>query len=131
MKNPILFYDDICKTCVFSIRFLIRIDKKQKLRFSPIHSNTFKQTVNINQEKILPDSVILFSNGILFTKSEAVLEIFSILGGFWKVCLILRLLPGCFSDKVYDLVAKNRYRLFGKRESCFIPNLNEKQLFLP
>ncbi|MBU1101051.1 MAG: DUF393 domain-containing protein [Bacteroidetes bacterium] len=131
MKNPILFYDDICKTCIFSIRFLIRIDKKQKLRFSPINSSTFRQTVNINQQDILPDSVILINNGIIFTKSEAVLEIFSILGGFWKLCLIFRLLPRCFRDKGYDLVAKNRYRLFGKRESCFIPNQNEKQLFLP
>ena len=77
------------------------------------------------------DITILFiSQGNCYTKSTAILEIFKILGGIWLLLLIFRYIPLRVRDKLYDWIAKNRYKLFGKRTTCSIPPPRYQDRFL-
>lgn len=131
MKNSTLFFDDICKTCIFSVKFLIRIDTSRKLRYSALNSKTYNTTISVLDQVTLPDSIILFHQGIILTKSDAILKVFSILGGYWNIFLVFRFFPKFLRDKMYDIVAKYRYNLIGRKKACYIPLNHEKELFLP
>jgi predicted DCC family thiol-disulfide oxidoreductase YuxK len=75
-------------------------------------------------------SVVFYENGTTYERSDAVLRILRRLGGPWKIAAVGRVFPAKFRDSVYRLTAQNRYRLFGKRETCRIPTAEERELFL-
>lgn len=85
---------------------------------------------NLGIEQNDPDTIVLVHNNKFYTKSRAVLEIVKLLGGLWPLLYIFILLPDFFSNYLYDKFAHHRYKLFGKSESCFIPDENVKKRFL-
>ena len=130
--KPIVCYDGYCGLCDRLIKFLIRADKNKVLRFTHLHNPAILQALKdakINPE-VISDSVILYVNGNIFMKSAAVLKIFGYIGFPYRLLTIFRLVPTSISNFIYDKVARNRYRIFGKRDSCDLPGTMDKDVFL-
>jgi predicted DCC family thiol-disulfide oxidoreductase YuxK len=118
-KPEILFYDGHCGLCHRAVRFVLAEDREGTLfRFAPLQGETFQRLVTSDQQKTLPDSVVVMtSDEKLLARSDAFLHILRRLGGGWKVlAVVLSLIPRALRDFVYDFVARVRYRIFGRRD---------------
>jgi predicted DCC family thiol-disulfide oxidoreductase YuxK len=128
--SPIVFFDGICGFCNHSINWLIVRDVKHLLRFAPLQGSTAQNRLPVELRQNL-DTLVLLSEGRLYTRTAAVCRILNLLGGRWKLAgILLWLIPSPLRDLGYRLVAKIRYRLFGKRETCRLPTPDERSLFL-
>ena len=134
MENykKIILFDGVCNLCNTTVQFVIKNDKEGIFRFTPLQSDTGKKLLterNIDTEDI--DSIILIEpNVAYYTKSTAALEIGKYLKGLSTISSILLWLPESLRDIVYDFVAKNRYKWYGKKESCMIPTEELKNKFI-
>ena len=134
MENykKIILFDGVCNLCNNTVQFVIKNDKEDIFRFTPLQSDTGKKLLterNIDTEDI--DSIILIEpNVAYYTKSTAALEIGKYLKGLSTISSILLWLPESLRDIVYDFVAKNRYKWYGKKESCMIPTEELKNKFI-
>ena len=130
--KKIILFDGICNLCNDSVLKVIKNDQKNVFVFCALQSETGKKIIDqlkINTTKI--DSIILYEPGIAYyIKSEAALKIMAEFGGFWKITQIFTLLPTSFNNVFYDFIAANRYKWFGKKESCMIPTPDLKAKFL-
>jgi predicted DCC family thiol-disulfide oxidoreductase YuxK len=112
------------------VQFVIRHDRKQYFRFTSLQSQTGQTLL---QDQQLPTqewgSFILWDRGKIYTKSTAVLRVTKKLSGLWPLFSVFLIIPPFIRDAVYDLVARNRYRWFGKKESCWIPTPELDRLF--
>ncbi|MCD4729705.1 MAG: DCC1-like thiol-disulfide oxidoreductase family protein [Bacteroidales bacterium] len=119
-KNIIL-YDGYCNLCNFTLKFILRQDKKRVFKYYPIQS---KEAINLLFNRIaydnIQDSVILLERGQIYLKSEAFFKILPYLGRGYNLLLVFKILPKKFADIIYDWIADNRYRWFGKRDQCNI-----------
>ncbi|MEE1945589.1 thiol-disulfide oxidoreductase DCC family protein [Pedobacter sp. KR3-3] len=131
MENPIILFDGVCNLCNGAVQFIIRMDKKEKFRFASLQSETGQKWL---EQYGLPmdsfGSMVLIIGDKYFIKSSAVLHISKELGGIFRMFYGLIVLPKPLRDFVYDLVAKSRYKLFGKNDSCMVPSPALKQRFL-
>ena len=134
MEEPkkIVLFDGVCNLCNGAIQFVIKRDKEDKFRFAALQSEIGRKLVaerGIDTSKV--DSIILIDPGVAYyTKSEAALEIGTELKGYRTLSNILRLIPSSLSNIVYDFIAKNRYKWYGKKESCMIPTPELQAKFL-
>ena len=130
--KKIILFDGVCNLCDSAVQYVIKRDKNGVFRFAALQSEIGKKIVKhigINPQKT--DSVILYEPGLAYYyKSDAALEISKNLGGFISYSNIFRILPRFISDLVYDVVARNRYRWYGKKEQCMIPTSELKGKFL-
>jgi predicted DCC family thiol-disulfide oxidoreductase YuxK len=130
--EKIILFDGICNLCNSAIQFVIKRDKKNLYKFAPLQSDTAKallQERGIDTSKI--DSIILIDpNTAYYTKSSAALEIGKTFGGGWRLIGVFEWVPEPVRDWVYDLIAKNRYRWFGKQNECMVPTPELKAKFL-
>ncbi len=127
MNSPVIFFDGVCNLCNSSIQFVIRQDKKRVFRFAPLQSKV--ASVLLKNHDVV-DSVILLKGEKVFIKSDAAFEIIKEFHFFWKLLLIFKIFPKFIRNSVYDFIAKNRYKWFGKRNDCMIPTEELKSLFL-
>ena len=117
---PVLYFDGVCNLCNGFIGFIIRHDKKMVFHFASLQSpHGIAALAQFHGTP--PDSVILFRNGRYYTRSAAVLQTFSLLGGGWKLLLVAWIIPGFLRDAIYDLISRNRYKWLGKRNECMVP----------
>lgn len=128
-QPPIVFFDGVCGLCNRFVDFLIRKDRAEVLRFSPLQGETARQVLGAPGEASM-NSVVLVEGDRVFVKSTAALRIFCRLGGVWSLLWIFRWVPVPVRDGVYEWIAKNRYRLFGKKDTCRIPSPEERARFL-
>lgn len=129
MADVILF-DGVCNFCNASINFVMDHDEQRRFRFASLQSDYGKKVLSENQRPILDlDTVLLVRNGKLYEKSTAALEIVRYLRG-WSWLYVLRFVPRFISDFFYSIIATNRYRIFGKSDSCRIPTAEERSLFI-
>lgn len=129
---PIVLFDGVCNFCNYWVNFAIKRDKKNKLKFSPIQGETAKQILpgySVNPRSL--SSVIFIVNGKVHTQSSAALQIARHLNGGWKLFYGLIIIPKFIRDFFYNIIARNRYRWFGKKESCVIPTWEMRERFLP
>jgi predicted DCC family thiol-disulfide oxidoreductase YuxK len=129
-EHPIVIFDSECILCERALKWLLKYDKTRIFRYTSLQSNTSKE---LQQKYTFPNnnqSVILIVNGRLYTKSDAFLKIITLLGGWRILFAVLYILPPFLRNLVYDIIAKNRYKWFGKKSTCYIPRLQEKYLFL-
>lgn len=129
--GPVVLFDGHCKFCNFWANFLLGADTKGKLRFATLQSKAGSQLLEksgIGSSSI--DSVVLVYQDRAYTKSTAVLKVLRLLGGVWLVLYTLIAIPQSVRDLVYDFVAKNRYRWFGRHAVCRIPTAIERERFL-
>lgn len=124
LKKPILFFDGVCGLCNKSVDFLIRIDKRNKLLFAPLQGETAAEILEKKYVEDL-DSMALSIDGKTYTKSTAVLKSLISIGGIWVIFGVFLIIPQIVRDWVYIQIAKNRYEIFGKTESCRIPTAEE------
>jgi predicted DCC family thiol-disulfide oxidoreductase YuxK len=119
----IVFFDGVCNLCNGLVKFIVRHDRKGLIKFTPLQSEAAMQILKeagINSVRL--DSVAYLSGNKIYYKSQAILRIIKDMGGIWKALLFLRIIPRPISDAVYDFIAKHRYKIFGKKESCMIPD---------
>jgi predicted DCC family thiol-disulfide oxidoreductase YuxK len=130
--KKIILFDGICNLCDASIQYIIKKDKNDVFRFVALQSDLGKEIISyikIDISKI--DSIILYEPKIAYYyKAEAALRIAKELGGTVSLLSIFRFLPNGLTNFVYDYVAKNRYKWYGKKEECFIPTPELKAKFL-
>jgi len=131
-NKKIILFDGVCNLCNSSVQFVIQHDKKDVFRFVALQSELGQEIlkhIGVNPKKI--DSIILYDPGVAYYyKSKAALEIAKNLGGFWHFGTIFRIIPTGISNQLYDYIAKNRYKWYGKKESCMIPTAELKSKFL-
>lgn len=130
-ERPVLIFDGECNLCNRSVQFVIRHDRKERFLFAQLQSEFAQKIVN-NLPGLyqLPDSFIILYNGKCYFKTDAVILSGRLLGGFFRLLAILRLIPRFLRDSVYDRIAANRYRWFGKRDRCMIPGPELMKRFL-
>ncbi len=128
----VVLFDGVCNFCNSSINFIIDRDKHNKFKFAALQSELGKQllqTHGVEQPATL-DSVVLIKNEKIYKKSEAALEIARELSGLWPLLYIFKILPTFIRDIFYDLLAVNRYKIFGKADVCRMPTPELQQKFL-
>jgi len=129
--RTIIIFDGVCNFCNGAVNFIIKKDVKEIFYFTPNQSSygkeLFKEYSISNSEL---DSVILVKNGHCYTKSDAALEIIKQFNGFYSYLYVFKILPKRLRDYFYDIFAKNRYRVFGKMDSCMIPSKKLRKRFI-
>lgn len=133
---PVLLYDGVCGFCNKSVQTILNYDKRGQMRFAALESDYAKAIKSRHRELENIDSVVFVqyqsdqSIERIFVRSDAALRIFSYLGGAWKLLLIFRIIPRPIRDYFYDLFARYRYKLFGKRDACMLPPPEARSRFL-
>ena len=122
----IVIFDGACGFCNQSVKRLIALDRHKIFRYTSLQGK-FLKTLSVEPNS---DSVIFYDDGILYYKSSAVLKILHSLGGFWVMITIFYVIPRFIRDAVYDGIAKYRYKLSDKQESCRMIYKQEQDLFL-
>ncbi|MFX0556902.1 thiol-disulfide oxidoreductase DCC family protein [Maribacter sp. CXY002] len=121
--KKIVLFDGVCNLCDSSVQFIIKHDKDDVFRFATLQEKVGQKLIlerGIDTSKV--DSIILIDPGLAYyTKSDAALEIGAYLNGYSTISKILKLIPSALRNIVYDFIAKNRYRWYGKKESCMVP----------
>lgn len=129
--DKILLFDGECNLCNGTVQFVIERDKKAKVKFASLQSDAGQKIMSENKipnEYI--DSIIFFKNNQIYYKSTAALKLFKHLDGIWSWFYIFIILPRFFRDFVYDFIAKNRIKWFGKAETCWIMTADYKKRFV-
>ncbi len=135
MKHPvthsIIFFDGVCNLCDATVHWVIKHDKKNVFRFASLQSDFAKKMLqDYTTKKSIPDSLVLLENNKIYVKSDAALRIVKKLSGIYSLLYAFIVLPSFVRDLIYDLVAKNRYKWFGKKENCLIPEASLKSKFI-
>lgn len=126
----IILFDGVCNLCNNTVSFLIKHDKNNTFKFGASQTNAGKNL--IRQYNILNEgkSVIFIKEGIVFYKSDAIIEIAKLINGWPHIFKYAFLFPKFLRDGLYNLIAKNRYSLFGKKETCMVPTEENRNRFL-
>jgi predicted DCC family thiol-disulfide oxidoreductase YuxK len=131
-NKKIVLFDGVCNLCNWAVTFIISHDKKDLFRFVALQSDlgqSISKHIGIDTQKM--DSIILYEPGIAYyIKSEAALEIAKDLSGGIAIFSIFKILPTAFKDSLYDYIAKNRYKWYGKKDKCMMPTVELKSKFL-
>lgn len=131
LKNPVIFFDGVCNLCTGSVQFVIKHDPQHYFRFASLQSELGQQFLQQNGLSADTfDSFIVWENGKYYTESTAALRVARKLNGLWPGLYVFILLPAFIRNSVYRLVARNRYRWFGKQETCWIPTPELNSLFI-
>ena len=131
-RRPILIlFDGVCNLCNGTVQFIIKRDPDAKFRFASLQSSFGRsQLLRFNFNPELLHSVIVIDGDVALQKSDAALHIARHLGQPWKLLSALGILPKSFRDACYNLIASNRYKLFGKQDQCMIPTPELKSRFV-
>jgi predicted DCC family thiol-disulfide oxidoreductase YuxK len=131
MYRPIILFDGVCNLCNSSVQFILKRDSKKKFLFASLQG---KNGQEILKQSGLPantlNSFILVEGDHIYTRSTAALRMLKGLGGGWKLLYGFIIIPKFIRDAAYNLVARNRYNWFGKKEECWVPSAELKQRFL-
>ena len=130
-KHPIILFDGVCNLCNNAINFVIKQDPKEIFVFASLQSEIGQQILkkyNLPLQQL--SSFVLLQNDKIYTKSTAAIKVAQQLNGLWKCFYIFNLVPVFIRDGVYNIIAKNRYKWFGKQDACMIPSPQLKQRFL-
>jgi predicted DCC family thiol-disulfide oxidoreductase YuxK len=128
--EKLVVFDGVCKFCHFWSRFIIRFDTRQHIKLATVQSPV---GIALIEHYRLPrseiESVYFFAGGRVFEKSTAVFQIIKQLPWLWRPLLVLSLIPRPIRDLLYDLIARNRYRLFGRYERCPLPTAEQQSRY--
>jgi predicted DCC family thiol-disulfide oxidoreductase YuxK len=128
--KPVILFDGVCNYCNFMVNFAIRHDKKGRLQFAPLQSDTGKAILQQYQLPPDTDSVVFIDQGKVMLHSDAALGIARYLDWPAKILYGFIIIPRFIRNPFYKWIAKNRYRFFGKKETCMIPTPDVKSRFL-
>lgn len=131
MTRPIIFFDGVCGMCNTFVNLILRVDRKGTFLFAPLQGSTARDLLPPLPDDAGEWSMIYVDEAGIHDESDASLEVYRRLGGFWRLLGLLRYVPRALRNPVYRVMARNRYRWFGKKNSCRIPTENERARFLP
>jgi predicted DCC family thiol-disulfide oxidoreductase YuxK len=130
ITDRIVLFDGVCNLCNSTVNFIIRIDRSARIRFTPLQSEAGQSLLRSYTPAENIDSVIYIADGRHYIKSSAILHILRDIGGVWRVFYSLMIFPVWLRDFLYDLIARYRYRVFGKRDVCMVPSPDIKERFI-
>jgi len=136
MSNPIVLYDGVCGLCNRAVQFLLQRDRHDRLRFAALQSDfaaTLLKRHGVDHQELDTVYVVLNpgeANEALLAKSDAALFFAKAIGGVWNLARLASIIPRPIRNWVYDLVARYRYRVFGKSETCMLPDPRHKHKFI-
>lgn len=132
MHGPhIVIFDGVCNFCNGAVNFIIKRDPTGRFAFAPLQSSVGQELIEKHGLAMVgEDTILLLKDGQCFERTDAVLEIMNDLAGFWHWFRVLKVLPKPCRDYLYRVFARNRYRLFGKRDTCIVPTANVRERFL-
>lgn len=127
----VMVYDGECVMCDGFFHFVLKRDRNQQVRFvigqSPLGQHLFK-SAGLPHENFT--TILVFREGKAYTKVEALAELVSSFGGFWRLARLTHWVPHVLKDPLYSLIAHNRYRLFGRYDQCVVPDETLRARFL-
>lgn len=129
--RPIIFFDGVCAMCNAFVDLILRIDRERIFRFAPIQGETARRLLPPLSEDPREWSMIYLDEKGRHDQSDAALEVYRRLGGAWGWLGLFLLLPRWIRNPIYRTVARNRYRWFGRRDTCRLPTVEEISRFLP
>ena len=131
-NKKIVLFDGVCNLCDGMVQLLIKKDKNDVFRFVMLQSDLGKKITDyIGVDTVKTDSIILYEPGHAYhVKADAAIQIAKNIGGIYSLLDIFSIFPSWLKNSVYDFVAKNRYKWFGKKEACMIPTPEIKAKFL-
>ena len=129
-ESRIIFMDDYCNFCNYTVRVLLRLNAKEDMRFASLQGSAAKELLPSELTQHL-STLVYMKNGVIYTESSAAIRVFAESVWYMRGCKVLLLIPRFFRDKVYGLLSRNRYRIFGRSESCAIPASKHAHRFLP
>lgn len=128
-EENIVFFDGLCNLCNKSVDWVIRRDKRNVLKFAPLQGETSKKLLHATDGQEF-NSIVYYHKGVIYQRSTAFIKLMVHVGGGWKLMYLLMVFPGFIRDFVYNIIAKNRYKWWGKKESCRLPTEEEAAKFL-
>jgi len=130
--KQLILFDGVCNLCNASVQFIIKHDKKDIFRFTALQSEAGQELIKkYNIDMVKTDSIILYSESKgIFYKSTAALQIASFLGFPRNIMVVFLIIPPFIRNWVYDYIAKNRYKWYGKRETCMLPTPELQNKFI-
>lgn len=147
-EHGMIFFDGICNLCNHAVQFIIKRDQQDYFRFAALQTEVAKaqlavlniekkraassknQQVSLTAHEQQLNTIILLENGKTYDRSTAALRIARRLSGVWPLLYIFIIIPPFIRDFLYELISKNRYRIWGKQESCIVPSAALKSKFL-
>ena len=129
--HPILFFDGVCNLCNSSIQFILKNDRRGDLRFASLQSEVAREMLppfGIDPDDL--NSVVLYENGTVYTRSSAVLRTLRLMGGPLSYLAVFGIVPRRIRDFFYNYISHHRYNWFGKREHCMLPRPEWNARFL-
>lgn len=129
--SPVVLFDGVCNLCAWAVQFIISRDPTGKFHFASLQSDTGRRLMEehgLNPGQL--DSFVLVEDGRAYTESTAALKVSRHLSGLWPICHICIVLPHFVRDPLYRFIARNRYRWFGKKDSCLMPTPELRARFL-
>lgn len=128
-KRSIVFFDGACPLCNSFVNFMFKIDKKGVFHAAPLQGETAKRLLSLEETQNLK-TIVLYEREKKLYKSDAVLAIFKQTGPPWSLLCAFSFLPKNFRDFIYQIVARNRYKLFGKQDACSLPTQEQRAKIL-
>jgi predicted DCC family thiol-disulfide oxidoreductase YuxK len=130
-ENPIILFDGVCNFCNGAVNFIIKHDRKKAFRFTPLQSDAGQALL---QQYGLPTnelkSFVLIEKGKAYKKTTAALRVANYFSPYWRWTNLFWILPSPVRDVAYNIIAKYRYKWFGKKEECMIPSSEFRSRFL-
>lgn len=129
--KKLILFDGVCNLCNNSVQYVIKRDQKNTYLFAPLQSKVGQQIIEQFQiDTVKTDSILLYTNGKLYSKSTAALKVAAKLGFPTNILSMFIIIPAFIRNWVYDFIAKNRYKWYGKKEACMIPTPELKSKFI-
>jgi predicted DCC family thiol-disulfide oxidoreductase YuxK len=131
-NKKVILFDGVCNLCNNAVKIVIKFDQKNTFLFAAIQSKSGKKIIEyLDIDTSKTDSIILYEPGVSYEiKSTAALNVMNGFGGIWRITTLAFIFPKVFRDFIYDYIAKNRYKWFGKKDNCMIPTTALKAKFL-
>lgn len=130
MQDQIILFDGECHFCDRSVQFILKRDRHGYFKFASLQSELGQKLLKKHQIPTDTDSFVLVTSKQAYVKSTAALKVVRHLTGLWKILYVFILVPRPLRNFVYDVIAKNRYRWFGRKESCDLPTPEMRRRFL-
>jgi len=126
-ERPVILFDGVCNLCTGSVQFVIERDSRKQFRFASLQSPIAEKLLGRRDDL---ESMVLVQDGEIYRKSTAALLIAKRLDGLWPLLAAFLVMPRFLRDAVYDWIGRRRYRMFGKRDACWVPNAELAERFL-
>ena len=131
LDKPIIFFDGVCAMCNTFVNLALRIDRRRLFLFAPLQGTTARELLPPLSDDPRDWSMIYLDERGMHDQLDASLEVYRRLGLPWSVLSLARYIPRAIRTPLYRIIARNRYRWFGRKEVCRIPTAAERQRFLP